>query len=229
MAVSTSPATAKRYRKSARPCVPLSRPAQRRNGIGSRPITRIGVGQTLGMRRSAAACSPTEHREPSTFTTAAPAGTPLEGAAWYLHRQRLRPVVDAGPGFSTVAFHQALDMSPLKSKAKYTLLEMLHSADEFGRTTLSGRRLAGTLGVREATISSHLERARFAELLLTKRRYNQSSIHQLTWPGSGLHPPLPGVSPLKTHIWTDGELAWWRSWDAGSRWPTPWRDHRPPF
>jgi hypothetical protein len=248
VAASAWPATAERYQKLNRSYGSRTRPAQKRNGSKSRPTSWITAGHVVRSRRTApaeknrgnqrervphkrlaSACSPSELADHLSFTTPPPAGVQLESPAWYVHRQRLRPVVDPGPAFSTATFHGALATSPLRSKAKYTLLEMLHSADEFGRTTVSGRRLAGHLGVREATISSHLEKARIAKLLLTKRRYNKSSSHQLTWPGSGLHPPHPGVSPLRTHTWTDGETAWWSSLDTGSRRPTPWGDHHPPF
>jgi hypothetical protein len=131
--------------------------------------------------------------------------------------------------FSSETFRAALDESPLKNTVKSTLLEMLDGAHETGRTAVSGRRLAAGRGVREATITSHLQKARDAELLLTKHRYNKSSIHQLTWPGSGLHPPQPSVSPLSAHTWTDGEVGWWNSLDTDSPRSPPWGDGEPPF
>lgn len=153
----------------------------------------------------------------------------LESPAWYVDRQRTRPVVDAGEVFTSDTFRRALEVSPLKNRVKHTLLEMLLSADAFGRTTVSGRRLAASLEVREATISSHLGKAREAELLLTQRRFNSSSVHQLTWPGSSLHAPTPGVSPLFAAIWTDGEVAWWNSLNTDSPRAPPWGSGRSPF
>lgn len=190
------------------------------------------AGELAGNNGAAPAQVPAELAVRFRSPASAQPNEQLESPAWYLHRQRNRPSFDsvnAGEVFCTDTFHDGLDASSLKRKVKVTILELLSSADEFGRTAVSGRQLAVRLGVREATITSHLQKARDAELLLTKRRYNNSSVQQLTWPGSGLHPPQPGISPLNTHTWTDGEVAWWSSLDTDSPRLPPWGDGEPPF
>lgn len=158
-------------------------------------------------------------------------GVQLESPVWFLHRQQARPPesADGGTAFDIDIFHEALVASPLKDKVQATLLEMLYSADESGRTMVSGRRIAARLGIRDATVSNHMGKAREHGFLLTKYRYNNSSVHQLTWPSSELHPALPGLTPVRPHIWTDGELAWWGSLDTDSPQPPPWADGPPPF
>ncbi len=156
----------------------------------------------------------------------------LLSPSWFLRRQQANPRFETGGDdgtFSTDAFHKSLEASTLKYKVQATLLEMLFSADESGRTTVSGRRIAARLGIRDATVSDHMGKARVHGFLLTKYRYNKSSVHQLTWPGSGLHPPLPGLTPIRAHIWTVEELAWRESLDTDSPQTAPWADGRPPF
>lgn len=159
------------------------------------------------------------------------AGAQLESPAWFVHQQQTRPRESADPGtaFDIDVFHKALEASQLKDKVRATMLEMLHGADQFGRTTVSGRRLAASLRIREATVSSHLNKAREAGFLLTKYRYNKSPVQQLAWPGSGIHPPQLGISPLSPRIWTDGEVAWWRSLDTNFPLSPPWGEGEPPF
>lgn len=158
-------------------------------------------------------------------------GGQLESPAWFVHRQQTRPRVsaDGGTAFDIDVFHEALEASPLKDKVQATMLEMLYSTDEFGRTKVSGRRLAAGLSIREATVSSHLNKAREVGFLLTKYRYNKSPCQQLAWPGSGIHPPQPGISPLRPRIWTDGEVAWWRSLDTSFPLSPPWGEGAAPF
>lgn len=159
-------------------------------------------------------------------------GAQLASPIWFLHRQQTRPLVpadDRGSVFDIEIFHKALEASPLKRKVRDTLLEVLYSADEVGRTTMSGRRLAARLGIREATVSNHLSKAREAHFLLTKYRYNRSPVHQLAWPGSRMHPPQPGISPLDSRIWSDSEMAWWSSLHTDRPLPPPWSSGEPPF
>lgn len=156
----------------------------------------------------------------------------LPSPQWYYRRQRTRPRLNASADcatFSVDTFHESLGASALKSRVRATLVEVLYHADEFGRTSVSGRRLAMTLGIREATVSSHLSKARDTGFLLTKYRYNNSPVQQLAWPGSGIHPPQPGVSPLTSRIWSDGELAWWTSLSTDWPLPPPWGVGEPPF
>lgn len=155
----------------------------------------------------------------------------LPSPQWYYRRQRTRPKNSSAncATFSSDAFNESLGASALKSRVRATLVEVLYHADELGRTSVSGRSLAKTLGIREATVSSHLSKARDAGFLLTKYRYNNSPIQQLTWPGSGIHPPQPSVSPLAQRMWSDGELAWWTSLNTEWPLPPPWDPGEPPF
>lgn len=241
MAISSSAKAGRSQWKARRASDPRNHHSLSRHGFLHRQRMRIGVQDArhareatpppAGLGVSASAFIPPLYADQPTVPKATATATHvwLEGAAWYIQRMRTRPAVANGLMFCSVTFRDALDRSPLKSRVRDTLLEMLHSADAFGRTSVSGRKLAGRLGLREATITSHLEKARRAELLLSKRRYNNSSVHQLTWPGSDFHPPLPGVKPVRGHTWTDGELAWWSSLDTDSPQPPPWGDGRPPF
>lgn len=245
MAASPSSELHEPQRKSQHPCNPRTRTALNRRAIRVRPKIKIraeGVGvppKRWHRRTNPGALLSFDGRDadyrlrqltdPIRLKPLLRAGPYRESPAWYVHRQRTRPVLDTGSVFSSDTFRAALDASPLKNKVKYTLLEMLEAADEVGRTAVSGRKLAARLRVREATISSHLERAREAELLLTQRRYNTSSIQQLTWPDSGLHPLPPGISPLNSHAWTDGEVAWWSSLGTDLPQSPPWGEGRPPF
>lgn len=157
----------------------------------------------------------------------------LPSPVWFLRRQQqARPRFVNGSedgSFSIDVFHEYLAASTLKDKVRNTLHEVLYSADVFGRTTVSGRWLAAKLGTREATISAHLKKAREAGFLLTRYRFNNSSVQQLTWPGSSIHPPEPGVSPLTNRIWSDGEVAWWTSLTTEWPLPPPWGVGEPPF
>lgn len=151
---------------------------------------------------------------------------------WFLRRQQTRPVLEAlhpEAAYSSGTFFEFLEMSPLKERVRATLSEVAHAADEFGRTTVSGRRLAASLGIREATVSSHLSKARAAGFLITKYRFNNSPVQQLAWPGSGIHPPQPGVSPLTQRQWSDAEVAWWNSLHTCRPIPPPWGSGEPPF
>lgn len=156
----------------------------------------------------------------------------LTGPAWYLKRQQTKPVIAATEDeatYSSDTFLRALESSLLKQRVRTTLRELMNSADELGRTAISGRCVAAKLGIREATVSSHLAKARDSGFLLTKYRYNNSPLQQLTWPGSSIHPPRSDVSPLTSRIWSDGEVAWWTSLRTEWPLPPPWGSGEPPF
>lgn len=211
----------------------LSRHKSRRRlrmRIGAPDVGPVKVATSrVGIGMSPSAYGPALRPDELSVPTPRATEIQLDDAAWYIQRLRTRPAVASGALFCSDTFRDALDRAPLKSRVRDTILEMLRTADPFGRTSVSGRKLAERRGLREATICSHLEKAREAELLLSKRRYNNSSLHQLTWPGSELHPLPPGVTPVGGHTWTDGELAWWGSLDTDSPQPPPWADGRPPF
>lgn len=152
-----------------------------------------------------------------------------EGAAWYLQRMRLRPETGQDGVFCHATFVAALAASSLNRGAKLTMQATLGAADNNGMTSISGAALAKDLGIRHATVSDHWNQARGAGLMLTRRRFNTSSIQQLTWPGSGMHPPEPGASPLGIHPWTDREFAWWDSLLTDSPQAAPWGGGHPPF
>lgn len=128
------------------------------------------------------------------------------------------------------AYCQAVDESSLHQNAKRTLIAMTETA-RGQRTTIDRASLCALTGVRrEATITRHWRQARAAGLLLSKHRYNRSSIHTFTLPGVPL-PAADGVhcQPLRVHIWTSEQIAWWNSLDDGIRSPPPWGNGSPPF
>lgn len=152
-----------------------------------------------------------------------------EGAAWYLQRMRQRPETGQDSVFCHATFVAALATSSLNSGAKRTMQATLGAASHHGITAVSGGAIAGDLGIRHATVTDHWNQARAAGLMLTRRRYNTSSIQQLTWPGSGLHTPEPGASPLGIHPWSEKEFAWWDSLLTNSPMAAPWGGGHPPF
>jgi hypothetical protein len=123
----------------------------------------------------------------------------------------------------------ALAASSLNSGAKRTMQATLRAASNYGITAISGGAIASDLGIRHATVTDHWNQARDAGLMLTRRRFNKSSIQQLTWPGSGMHAPNGDGSPLATHPWTDMEFAWWDSLLRDLPKPAPWGESHPPF
>lgn len=88
-----------------------------------------------------------------------------------------------------------------------------------------------TDGRREATISAHWRQARSHGLLASKQRFNATSIHKFTIPGvdDACVDGLGLATPLRCHIWSPEELAWWEGLDAKALTVPPWSDGFPPF
>lgn len=88
-----------------------------------------------------------------------------------------------------------------------------------------------TNGRREATISAHWRQARSHGLLVSKQRFNATSIHKFTIPGvDDAHVDEIGLAtPLRCHIWSPEELTWWEGLDAKVPTSPPWADGLPPF
>lgn len=88
-----------------------------------------------------------------------------------------------------------------------------------------------TDGRREATISAHWRQARSHGLLASKQRFNATSIHKFTIPGvdNASFDEALLATPLRCHIWSLEELAWWEELDAMAPTAPPWSDGLPPF
>lgn len=152
----------------------------------------------------------------------------IDGPRWYYERHKQVPA-RLSNSFCGEEFTRALENSWLSSGAKRTMQALLDMANEEGVTTISGLVLAERLQVRAATVSAHWNDARSAGLLLTQRRFNNSSIQQLAWPGSGLTTPNTAGTVSRSHKWTDAELTWWRALDGPAPRVAPWGNHGAPF
>lgn len=128
----------------------------------------------------------------------------------------------------------ALAASQLKKPVKKTLAAMLEAAGGGETTTIDRSTLCSITGVRrEATISEHWRLARYHGLLRSSARFNRSSIHRFTLPGSGLLEEdwLSGSSltPLRAHVWLPHERAWWQALGTRAELTPPWGNGTPPF
>lgn len=152
----------------------------------------------------------------------------IEGPNWYLtrHKQDLGRLSNV---FCAEKFIEAVELSWLNAGARRTMAALLDASNGEGLTTISGAVLAQRLQVRAATVSTHWNDARSAGLLVTRRRFNNSSIQQLAWPGSGLGMPNAAGTINQSHKWSDAELAWWTSLGGAIPLPPPWGDHGAPF
>ncbi|GAA5230100.1 hypothetical protein GCM10025779_09130 [Arthrobacter cryoconiti] len=85
-------------------------------------------------------------------------------------------------------------------------------------------------GIREATVSTHWKLARNADLLTSRARFNNSSIHELHEPGLSVgHKDAPGSWRLTPHSWTLEECEWWASLCTPSPMGVPWGGDTAPF
>ena len=122
-------------------------------------------------------------------------------------------------------------MSALKPKVRNTLHAMVeHAAAQYStidRATL----LQLTGGRREATVTAHWRQARSQGLLVSKRRFNTTSIHKFTIPGvdDADVDVLALASPLRPHRWTPAELSWWETLCVEAPTEPPWADGQAPF
>jgi hypothetical protein len=129
---------------------------------------------------------------------------------------------------------EALAASQLKKPVQKTLVAMLESAGGGETTTIDRSTLCSITGVRrEATISGHWRLARQHGLLWSSARFNRSSVHRFTLPGSGLPEAdwLSGsiLTPLRVHRWLPHEREWWETVGSEAASIPPWGDGTPPF
>lgn len=145
---------------------------------------------------------------------------------WSLERQKARARHAGSEQFCREKFAAALRASNLNAGSTRTMLATLDTADASGFTVRSGRQLAAELGIRAATVSKHWAQARAEGVLLTRYRYNKSSIQQLTWPGQLIELRDIDCVPLQERPWSWDEELWWLT---GADFPAPWGDGSPPF
>jgi hypothetical protein len=126
---------------------------------------------------------------------------------------------------------EAVDASALKRKVRTTLYAMVDHAGAQYSTIDRATVLQLTEGRREATISAHWRQARSHGLLVSKQRFNATSIHKFIIPGAGdaLVDELALGTPLRGHVWTPEELSWWEGLDVTAPTAPPWSDGPPPF
>lgn len=145
---------------------------------------------------------------------------------WSLRRLQNSTRTASPNRFCREIFISGLKASGLHAGTKRTMLATLDTADCSGFTVQSGAGLAASLNVLAATVSKHWSNARVEGFLLTRYRFNNSSIQQLTWPGGPEASPRGGYVPLGVRPWPLDEELWWL---AGAESPGPWGDGPPPF
>lgn len=128
-------------------------------------------------------------------------------------------------------YRRAVDESKLALSVKNTMHAMLdYASGQY--VTIDRASLCSKVAVRrEATITEHWRKARAAGLLISKPRFNSSSIHKLTIPGRSddVIDPLWLPKLLRPHNWTLDELRWWDSLDVQAFSAPPWSDGLAPF
>lgn len=135
------------------------------------------------------------------------------------------------PAWTVQGYQEAVEASVLKPKVKCTLQAMVsHAGAQYtaiDRATL----LQLTGGQREATVTAHWSEARLHGLMVSKQRFNATSIHKFTIPGidDTSVDDLALARPLKFHVWTPEELRWWQGLRDDSPALPPWLDGPPPF
>lgn len=136
-----------------------------------------------------------------------------------------------GRAWSRENYRAAIDRAVLRLPVKRTLHAMLMAGGgEY--STIDRATLCQLTGVRrEATITQHWNRAREAGLLVSRARYNRSSIHRFTLPGQrDIDCVIPWIElGLQAHEWTTEELEWWQHQRPESPIRPPWGDGCPPF
>lgn len=136
-----------------------------------------------------------------------------------------------GEAWTVHAYRQAIDQSPLKAPVKNTLHAMLAKAG--GRhTTVDRATLCLITGVRRvATITTHWHQAREAGLLVSRQRWNSTSVHMFLIPGTqySTDEALWGEPLDGWHVWSPEEDAWWDSLDCGIWITPPWGESWPQF
>lgn len=156
-----------------------------------------------------------------------------EVPVWYLQRIRegARGWQETNPSFALQEFLAELDAAGLKPKVHVTLEATASTADSRGFTAVDRATIADRLGINTKTVTVHWKQARSVGLLISHRRFNNSSIHQLMTKDSWLQPlgELPQVQPLRPHAWTREETAWWTEASKPDLNSLPWSQKECPF
>lgn len=156
-----------------------------------------------------------------------------EAPAWYLQRikEGARVWEEANPCFVLDEFLAELSAAGLKRKVRVTVEATASTADTRGLTAVNRATIADQLGINTKTVTEHWKQARSAGLLVSHRRFNSSSIHQLMTKDSWLQPlgERPQAQPLRPHVWTPEETAWWTEARAPDFNPFPWGQEKCPF
>lgn len=135
------------------------------------------------------------------------------------------------PIWTAERYREAVEASSLRASVRNTLHAMVdHAAAQYStidRATL----LQLTGGRREATVTAHWDKARSHGLLVSKQRFNTTSIHKFTIPGadSADIDVLAIGMPLRAHLWTPAELAWWDTLSVDDPEEPPWSADQAPF
>jgi hypothetical protein len=148
-----------------------------------------------------------------------------------LQRVRAAAARRALPYFHKDSYLSAVADAPLKASEKRTMTALLETVNPDGFTTVDRETVAVDTGQTVKTVTRHWQQARAAALLASKARFNSSSVHLATVPGSGAAFPQGWAvaPPLQGHFWTDTELAWWDSAASPDGKNAPWGDGHPPF
>jgi hypothetical protein len=149
-------------------------------------------------------------------------------SGWYLERAKAASAQwVANSVFDLEQYLQRLSASGLKPKVVHTLSATARTASPHGTTAVDRMTLAGIVGRDESTITQHWKLARGAGLMRSRRRWNKSSIHDLTLDGSsGFEYDITDIRP---YAWSAGEHEWWRLAASDNPPPAPWGDGRSPF
>lgn len=135
------------------------------------------------------------------------------------------------PYFHKDSYLSAVAAAPLLASEKRTVAAMLETVNPDGFTAVDRETIAIDTGQTVKTVTRHWQQARAAALLASKARFNNSSVHLATLPGSGAAFPQDWAvaPPLQGHFWTDTELAWWDSPASLCGKNAPWGGGHPPF
>lgn len=154
-----------------------------------------------------------------------------EAPAEALRRVREASARRALPYFHKDSYLSAVAEAPLLASEKRTMAALLATVNPDGFTVVDRETIAVDTGQTVKTVTRHWKQARSAALLASKARFNNSSVHLATVPGSGAAFPQGWAvaPPLQGHFWTDTELAWWDSPASHDGKNAPWGDGHPPF
>jgi hypothetical protein len=136
-----------------------------------------------------------------------------EAPAGALRRVRDAAARRALPYFHKDSYLSAVAAAPLLASEKRTMAALLGTVNPDGFTAVDRETVAVDTGQTVKTVTRHWQQARAAALLASKARFNNSSVHLATVPGSGAAFPAGWAvaPPLQGHFWTDTEIAWWAS------------------